>query len=64
MNILKKSALMGAALLALGINVANASMATGARDPYTDGGRAARDIYTDGAHSMGTRDPYTDGGHQ
>ena len=38
MNILKKSALMGAALLALGINVANASMATGARDPYTDGG--------------------------
>jgi len=77
MNILKKSALMGAELLALGINVANASMATGARDPYTDGGhamgkrdpytdggRAARDIYTYGAHSMGTRDPYTDGGHQ
>jgi hypothetical protein len=76
MNILKKSALVGAALLALGVNVANAATATGARDPYTDGanamgkrdpytdgGRAARDIYTDGAHSMGTRDPYTDGGH-
>ena len=67
MNILKKSALVGAALLALGVNVANAATATGARDPYTDGanamgkrdpytdgGRAARDIYTDGAHSMGT----------
>lgn len=76
MSILKKFALMRAALLALGVNVANASMAIGVRDPHTDGdyvmgkcdsytddGRAARDIHINGAYSMGTRDSYTNGGH-
>ncbi|MCP1175837.1 hypothetical protein HI802_22215 (plasmid) [Ralstonia solanacearum] len=77
MNYLKQSALLAAALLALGMNVAGAAggpgprdvytdgaQSVGARDPYTDGRGGTRDVYTDGANSMGKRDPYTDGGHQ